>query len=397
MQTAARYAAAIEILDDIIEGAAAEKALTRWARSHRFAGAKDRAALRDHVFDALRMRRSCAALGGAHSGRGLIIGLCLQQNVDLAQVFTGDGHAPDPLSSAERAHLASDYEAALKSQPAAVLLDCQDWVYERLQTQLGTDVVDVLATQKHRAPIFLRVNTLKSTPEQALASLAEDAIEAIPVADFKNALEVTANERKLRNSQALEGGLIELQDISSQASVSALEIPAHARILDYCAGGGGKSLALAAHPSCPSAIYAHDAAPARLRDLPTRAKRAGADISIIETEELRDHGPFDLVFVDAPCSGSGTWRRTPDAKWRLTEADLESYIKIQSEILETAAEFVSEAGLLCYATCSIFTDENEAQLSRFQAANPGWIVTAQARADIATRGDGFFSASLRRS
>ena len=106
--------------------------------------------------------------------------------------------------------------------------------------------------------------------------------------------------------------------------------------------------------------------------------------------------PADAV-VDAPCSGSGTWRRTPDAKWRLTEADLDRYIKIQLEILETAAELVSEAGQLCYATCSIFTDENEAQLSRFQAAHPGWIVTAQARADMATRGDGFFSASLRRS
>ncbi len=396
MQPAARYAAAIDILDDILAGAPAEKVLTSWARGHRFAGSKDRAAIRDHVFDALRMRRSCAALGGAETGRGIVIGLCLRQDILLETVFTGEGHAPVPLSAEEQARLPEDPVAALTSLTPAVRLDIPDWVFPLLQAQFGAETEDVLARQSQRAPVFLRVNMIKATPAQAQEGLAADGIETNPVGKVKTALEVTENERKIRNCTAYQTGLVELQDLSSQMSVSQLTLPEGARILDYCAGGGGKTLALAAHPARPTALFAHDVAANRMRDLPARAQRAGATVQLLETGEIPHHAPFDLVFVDAPCSGSGTWRRMPDAKWRLTRDDLDRYTRLQAEILAQAARHVAPGGMLCYATCAPFEAENEAQVAAFLDRNSGWALQDQWRADLSTGGDGFFCASMQR-
>ena len=397
MQIAARYAAAIEILDDVLGGAPAEKALTGWARSHRFAGSKDRAAIRDHVFDALRMRRSCAALGRAESGRGIVLGLCLRQGIEVSQIFSGVGHAPVALSEAEQAMLPTDPVTALMAKAPAIRYDCPDWIFERFAAQFGDETSDILKALQNRAPVFLRVNALKATREEAIGALAEDNISVCAVCDMSFALKVIENERKIRQSAAFRSGMVELQDLSSQASVSRLTPPKDARVLDYCAGGGGKTLALAAHPARPSAVFAHDVAPERLRDLPVRAARAGAQITILPTTDIAARAPFDLVFVDAPCSGSGTWRRTPDAKWRLSQADLENYINIQLEALQKASKFVSRDGVLCYATCSFFQEENEDQVSSFLRRNPDWALIRQTRFDLSSGGDGFFCASMQRN
>lgn len=396
MQHAARLAAAIDILDEILAGAAAEKALSGWARRHRFAGSKDRAAIRDHVFDALRMKRSCAALGGAETGRGIVLGLCLRQGLDPNNVFTGNGYAPPALTEPEDSRCKTSVSDHLKTLPPAVRLDCPDWVLDRLSDQMGLDAEAVLVAQQHRAPVFLRVNTLRGNMANACASLAADDIAVQPVEGFNTALEVTRNERKIRHSRAFIEGLVEFQDISSQASVSRLEFPPDARILDYCAGGGGKALALAAHPAKPSEIFAHDISEARMRDLPARSARASARIAILSSDELKTHGPFDLVFVDAPCSGSGTWRRTPDAKWRLSEEALDAYCRKQAEIIDKALELVVQGGVLVYATCSLFREENESQIDAFLSRNDGWVVVSSTRAGIKSGGDGFFSASMRR-
>ncbi|MEL7213813.1 MAG: RsmB/NOP family class I SAM-dependent RNA methyltransferase [Pseudomonadota bacterium] len=396
MQPAARYAAAIDILDEILAGTPAEKALTGWARSHRFAGSKDRAALRDHVFDALRMQRSCATLGGAETGRGIIIGLCVRQGLDLESIFSGEGHAPAQLTDAERAYLPDDPASALAAMPAPIRLDVEDWIYDSLAQQFGAKTKDYLATQTQRAPVFLRVNTLKATPEKAQAALAKDGITTAQVSHIKTALEVIENERRIRNSEAFQSGLVELQDLSSQLSVSQLDLPKGARILDYCAGGGGKTLALAAHPAQPSALFAHDAAAGRMQDLPARAKRAGARVQLLQTDQIAAKGPFDLVFVDAPCSGSGTWRRNPGAKWRLTPDDLDRYVSLQAEILSQAAHYVTPGGSLCYATCALFDAENEAQITAFLARHPEWTLRHQWGADLSDRGDGFFCALMQR-
>ena len=174
---------------------------------------------------------------------------------------------------------------------------------------------------------------------------------------------------------------------------SDLAIPSGGRVLDFCAGGGGKTLALAARGEAQ--WFAHDAAPQRMRDLPERAGRAGVSVTLLR-EGVEGAGPFDLVLCDVPCSGSGTWRRTPDAKWRLIPQDLDDLTDVQAGILDRASTLVAPGGRLAHATCSVLREENEAQVEAFVARNPEWAVKAVERWSVSDDGDGFFLAVLAR-
>jgi len=206
----------------------------------------------------------------------------------------------------------------------------------------------------------------------------------------KTALQVMDGERKITSSQCYVEGWIELQDGSSQAAMEALEVPEGARVLDYCAGGGGKALALAARVD--GAFFAHDVAPQRMRDLPLRAARAGAEVCLVTQPE----GLFDVVLCDAPCSGSGTWRRSPEAKWALTPARLTELTEIQRQILSEAASLIASGGLLAYATCSVLKEENQEVINRFLSDNPEWLLRDSRHWPISETGDGFYLAQLRR-
>ena len=201
--------------------------------------------------------------------------------------------------------------------------------------------------------------------------------------------------RRLRNSAAFRDGLVELQDAASQAVVEALPLAPGQRVLDYCAGGGGKTLAIGA--GAEVTLFAHDAAPRRMRDLPERAARAGLSVTLLEGPELARAAPFDLVLCDVPCSGSGAWRRAPEGKWRLTEAALEAVIETQAEILDRAAGLVAPGGILAYATCSMLTRENGGQIEAFLARHPDWRCTWQRSWPVTGGADGFFSAQLTRA
>ncbi len=381
MTPAARVSAAIEILDEILAGNPAEKALTNWGRRSRFAGSKDRAAIRDHVFDALRCRRSFAALGGGETGRGLMLGELQAANANLSDIFSGSGHAPAAISAAEQA-------ACRAPENGAEALDMPDWIYEILTQQMGKEEAEATCDAlRSRAPVWLRVALRRASRENAAAMLLAEGIETRPHPEVKTALEVTENARKIQNSSAYAGGFVELQDASSQAAVLALPHPAAgARALDYCAGGGGKSLALA---DMGYAVDAHDIAPARMKDIPERAARAGVTIDL-----RKGHQPiemeYDLVFVDAPCSGSGTWRRTPEAKWALTPERLGELCQIQQDVLEKAAELVRPGGYLAYATCSILRNENESQIDAFVARNHRFESVRSLGFRPGPLGDGFF-------
>lgn len=385
MTPAARYAAAIDILDRIQSGEVAERALTNWARSHRFAGSKDRAAIRDHVFDVLRCKASAALAGGGAGGRALVAGSLRLQGVDPATIFTGEGFAPDPLSEAERAALPH----ALPDDIAQ--LDWPDWLRDQLASDLGADFDAISEAMRARAPVFLRVNLAKTDRDRAIAALAKDGIEATPHPLAATALELGAGARRIQQAAAYKDGLVELQDAASQAAIASVPLGPGERVLDYCAGGGGKALALAA--ACPEAlIAAHDIDAGRMRDLPARAKRAGAKVSL---RAPGDPGTgYDLVLVDAPCSGSGTWRRTPDAKWRLSAARLSELVALQSEILDAARGFVAPGGRLVYMTCSLLTVENGAQIANF-AMRHGCEVLSQRQITPLSGGDGFFVAHLQ--
>ena len=305
MTPGARVAAAIAVLDAIRAGAAAEQALTGWARASRFAGSKDRAAVRDHVFDVLRTRRSL----GDGDGRSLMIQLALRDGWDLDALFSGEGHAPAAVSVDERA------KPALPN--AAAACDLPDWLWPEWSKSLGANAEGVARVLQSRAPVFLRVNSRRATREAAAAMLAEDGIATRAHPTVPTCLDVTGNPRQIKTAAAYLQGVVELQDAASQWAVGLLPLAGAARVLDYCAGGGGKALAFA--DQSEAAVYAHDIAPQRMRDLPERAGRAGVEITILTRNEAQRLAPFDLVFCDAPCSGAGTWRRTPDAKWQLTD------------------------------------------------------------------------------
>ena len=385
MIAAARVAAAIEVLDAVLSGTSAEKALTHWGRTHRFAGSGDRAAIRDLVFDGLRGWRSLGALGGSDTGRGIMIGLARRDGQDVTRIFTGTGHAPAVLGPND----------TVKSQISdAVQADLPDWLYPMFMTDLGGQAAAVLEVMQSRAAAFLRVNLRQGPLQIAINRLADDGIATTPHPYVKTALQIITNARKIQTSHAYLAGLVELQDAASQEAVLRLPLRDGQRILDYCAGGGGKALAMAALTTAQ--VFAHDAAPRRMVDLSPRAARAGVNIIQLLTSSLLDQPKFNLVLVDAPCSGSGTWRRTPDAKWRFGPGDLAGLVALQADILRQAASLVTVDGTLAYATCSVLQVENQLQVERFLAANPNWVQVDEWQHLPSFLGDGFYLGLLQR-
>ncbi len=381
MTPAARLQAAAEILDQSLNGMPAEQCLTRWARNSRYAGSKDRAAIRDIVYDALRCKRSYAHLGGAETGRGLILGALRARGEDLALYFTGEGHAPAPLILLE-----ADFTA--QPMPELVALDCPDWLAPDLKTSLGPDFTPVLESLRQRAPVFLRVNAARISREQAIALLAQDGIGAQPHPLAPTALEVVNNPRAIQRSRPYLDGLVELQDAASQAVISGLPDMQGQTVLDYCAGGGGKALALAA---LGAKVTAHDANPARMRDLPLRAARAQVDIALSEQPD----GRFDLVVADVPCSGSGSWRRSPAGKWALTRDALDQLHLVQAQILDNARSHMRPDGWLAYVTCSMLASENQQQIEAFLDRTPELQLAKDLQLTPLDGGDGFYMSLMK--
>lgn len=379
MTPAARIAAAIGILDQILDQTPAEQALLRWSRASRFAGSGDRAALRDLVFDALRRRDSLAALGGGLSGRGLMVGLCRESGTDPQTVFTGEGYAPAPLTDADM------------PLPVGGGDNLPGWLRPLWQRALGDDADAIARAMGRRAPVWLRLNPQRGARADAVAALALDGIEVEPDPRLPTALRVLSGERRLAGGRAYRQGLVELQDLSPQLACAALPVAPGMRVLDFCAGGGGKALALAARAP-ELRIEAHDAEPTRMRDLPARAARAGAEIARVSAPS----GRYGLVVADVPCSGSGTWRRTPDAKWRLTSDRLEQLRQTQAVILDRLAGLVAPGGHLAYMTCSLLTIENDSQVNGFMKKHQGFQLIRQELWTPLSASDGFFLALLRR-
>ncbi|MBK5926087.1 hypothetical protein CCR87_01730 [Rhodobaculum claviforme] len=287
-------------------------------------------------------------------------------------------------------------EAAHLAHPPAMTeaeeLDCPDWLVPLLRDSLGPQFAPVMAALRERAPVFLRVNVARADRAEALAALARDGIEARACAIADTALEVVSGARRVQRARAYADGLVELQDAASQAVVAALDLAPGMRVLDLCAGGGGKALALAARLG--TEVLAHDANPARMADLPARAARAGARITPVAPPE--GAGPMDLVLADVPCSGSGSWRRDPEGKWRLTPERLSALRDTQAGIMDRAAGLVAEGGRLAYATCSLLTAENDDQVAAFLGRHSGWRLAHSARWTPLQGCDGFFLAVLTR-
>ena len=385
MTPGAHIAAAIEVLDQILAGKNAEVSLIKWGRSNRFAGSGDRYAIRDIVYDALRQKNSLTKRSKNISGRSWIIALLKKREVNLDEYFGATRYSPPKIKKWELELLPIENESDL--------YDIPDWLWPKWKASLGIKAIEVANTLKERANIFLRVNIIKGTRQDAIQALEKDGILSKFHPTVSTALIVNKGTRKIKNSEAYNIGLVELQDASSQASVLKLNIDQNGPILDFCAGGGGKSLALSAHLNKP--IFAYDANFERMKDLPNRARRSGANIRIIKSNDLKK-SHYGLVFCDVPCSGSGSWRRDPEGKWSLTLQDYERLLSLQKNILATASQLVKPNGNLVYATCSILKDENKAQIQKFIDKTNDWALKKEKFNIPSELGDGFYFSILKR-
>ncbi len=376
MRDGGRVAAAIEVLDAVLHRHQPVKdALRDWGKAHRFAGSGDRAWISGLVLDALRRRGSIRFAMGDETPRALALGALVfawgMSAEEIAATFDSDEHAPEPLSEAERAGL----RASSGDRPLHVAADIPDWLAESFMRAYGEDAVAEGEAMAGRAPVDLRVNGLKSDPERAFGAVASK-LKTVERSDLTlDGLRIpeTDPRAKAPGADAIPAygkGWVEVQDIGSQlAALAAGEIVA-AQVLDYCAGAGGKTLALSALMENTGQLYAWDYDGRRLKAIWPRLKRAGArNVQVRdgkEAETLGDlEGKLDCVFIDAPCSGSGTWRRRPDSKWRLKPEALKRRMSEQDEVLSKAWRFVKPGGRLVYVTCSVLPDENEERIAAF--------------------------------
>ena len=388
-----RLSAAIEVLTDIeARHRPAADALKDYGLSHRFAGSKDRAAVAAHVYDALRRRASSAWVMDADTPRAIVLGsLVRARGFDAAAVAAlcdGDAHAPEAMSEAEHAALAT---RTIENAPEHVRGDFQAWLAPSLAAVLGDALVAEMEAMAERAPVDLRVNTLKATREKALASLAHLSPHPSAHAPYGLRLPLAADGRgpALAGEPAFVKGLVEVQDEGSQLAVALARPRPGEQVLDLCAGAGGKTLALAAAMENRGQVYAADTDGRRLAGLHPRLDKSGArNIQVRAPRRgvpsITDlAGRCDLVLVDAPCTGSGTWRRNPDAKWRVRPGALEQRVQEQDAVLAEAARAVKPGGRLVYVTCSLLAEEDEARIHAFCANHPEFTSVPAAEAAIA--------------
>jgi len=380
MRLGGRLAAAIEVLDDIDRRhRPVADALKDWGLSHRFAGAGDRSAIGNIVYDALRRRRSAAWLFDADTPRALAFGALLAEAglsaKELNDQLTGDRFAPEPLNETELATLAGQRET---SAPDAVAADCPDWCAPLLEETYGERWVDEARALAARPPLDLRVNTLKADRARVLAELV--GTDAAPAALATNGIRIPpiagyGRHPNVQVEPAFQKGWFEVQDEGSQIVADLAGAAPAMQVLDFCAGAGGKTLALAAAMDNHGQVFAYDSEKQRLAPIFERLQRAGIrNVQVVSRIGELDahHASFDLVVVDAPCTGSGTWRRRPDAKWRLSQRQLDVRRGEQAAILDKAASFVKPGGRLAYITCSVFRAENDQQVDAFLDRANGW-------------------------
>ena len=388
MTPAARLSAAIGIIDDILaQKRPITNALKDWGNANRYAGSGDRNAVGNLVHDSLRVKASAAwamgVRGEEESPRAILLGMLRllrgMSTEAISALCNGDRFAPAPLSDAERAALDA---VDLTDAPAWVLGDYADWLDASFITAFGENRVAETHAMAARAPVDLRVNPLKIIRLKALEAIGHLNPEPTPLSPL--GLRITANAEgrvpHVQSEPAFLKGAIEVQDEGSQLVSLLAGAEPGMQVLDLCAGGGGKTLALAAEMNNKGQIFATDSDQRRLAPIHDRLTRAGArnvqvrtpKLGVMPLDDLT--GLMDLALVDAPCTGTGTWRRHPDAKWRMRPTSLELRTGEQRAVLDHAAGFVKPGGRLVYITCSLLDEENGAQVAAFIERHPAFSV-----------------------
>ena len=384
MTPAARLTAAIEVLADIeTRRRPAADALKDWGLAHRFAGSGDRAAIAGLVYDALRRRASSCFLMGEEAPRANLLGMLrLERGLDadaIARLADGSRFAPPLLSDAEQKALR---ENSLVNAPSHVAGDYPEWLDPHLTRAFGDERAEEGAALARRAPLDLRVNTLKAERDKAATDLAH--LNAEPTRwstwGLRIALAPDAKSRGINAEPAFLKGLIEIQDEGSQLAALFAGAKPGEQVVDLCAGAGGKTLALAAIMENRGQIYATDDDKRRLAPIHARLERSGARNVQVRTpkgnaDAVADlAGHADLVLIDAPCTGTGAWRRNPDAKWRVRPGALSARLKEQAVLFDRAATLLKPDGRIAYVTCSVLAEENGDQVRAFLTRHADFTV-----------------------
>ncbi len=407
MTPAARLSAAIELIGTVdADRVPAAKALKEWGTAHRYAGSGDRAAIAGLVWDVLRRRSSSAWLMDDDTPRARVLGMLkLERGTGLdaiAALCNGGRFAPEPLTDRERTALAS---RSLDDAPPPIAGDYPDWLDGYFTDVFGDDRVAEATAMASRAPLDLRVNTLKAKREKILHSLAHLGAAETPWSPIGLRIELAADARNpgIHAEEDFIKGAVEVQDEGSQLAALFSAAKPGEQVIDLCAGAGGKTLALAAMMQGKGRLIATDHDKRQLAPIHERLSRAGIHNADVRTpkgegDTLADiKASADLVLIDAPCTGTGTWRRNPDAKWRMRPGALEVRLKDQIEVLDRAAALVKPGGRIAYITCSVLPPENGAQVQAFIARHPQFAVVPpeQTASVLWDKAEAFAAAALQ--
>ncbi len=377
MTPGARVAASWELLAQMSSSSAsAEKIVHGYFRTRRYAGSGDRAAVRERVYRVLRslasIRWRLGQVGGdAGLARHWVLADMVQHDDDAVALMSGTGHDLAPPDE-EETRLADALKDALDTDPPwTATHNLPDWLGPYFERRFGDRAADEAAALNRPAALDVRVNGLRGDRDAAMERLKGEGINSEPIDGLALGLRL-ADRVNLMASRTFRDGWLEPQDAGSQALAAAVEATPGQTVVDLCAGAGGKTLALAVAMAGQGTLIASDLSPRRLARMTPRLARAGVEFVDIRPGKV-ENVKADRVFVDAPCSGTGTWRRKAYARWQLDKETLARRVETQGQLLEEAAALVKPGGRLIYATCSVLREENEDQIERFLADHAGFV------------------------
>ena len=389
MQINSIYQSVIEILDTYLDEAKINFVLRKWAIKHRFAGSSDRRKIKDIIFDIIRQKKSCEHVGGGFSGRNLLIGYLKLKGTELSSVFDNSKFGPKELTIKEQninvdfSNLSNIYE-----------LDFPSWLIPILRRSLQSEFNNVVKALRNRSHVQLRVNLKKISRLNAIKKLKKNNIECEINKLCSTALNVLSGAQHILTSPCFENGFVELQDAGSQLVSELIEINYNDKVLDMCAGAGGKSLAISCGAELDATYFAWDVNFDRMKDIDARSKRAG--VKIEKVIKLSSKSFYNKIIIDAPCSGSGSWRRDPEGKWRLDEDILENYVKTQKELILKGLKLLAPRGQILYITCSILDIENGKLIDDLISSVLSLRLVTSISLVPSSKSDGFYGAVLEK-
>ena len=389
MQINSIYQSVIEILDTYLNEAKIDFVLRKWAIKHRFAGSSDRRKIKDIIFDIIRQKKSCEHVGGGFSGRNLLIGYLKLKGTELSSVFDNSKFGPEELTIKEQ-----NINVDLSNLSNIYELDFPSWLIPILRRSLLNEFSNVVKALRNRSHIQLRVNLKKISRLNAMKKLQKNNIECEINELCSTALNVLNGAQHILTSPCFENGFVELQDAGSQLVSELIEINYNDKVLDMCAGAGGKSLSISCGAELDATYFAWDINFDRMKDIDARSKRAG--VKIEKVIKLSSKSFYNKIIIDAPCSGSGSWRRDPEGKWRLDEDILDNYVKTQRELILKGLKLLAPRGQILYITCSILDIENGKLIDDLISSVLSLRLVKSISLVPSSKSDGFYGAVLEK-